>query len=511
MARHLPHTVLAVVTGMILAPTLVASAAERVALHRLPPTQLAMPASPHDRDDAAAYLRVLGVSADGALRQLSSHTGASGMRHQRFEQVHRGIPVFGEHVLVATTASGALHRLSGVAVRGLDADVPEVVPRVAGEQAGRIARAVNLDGAVDTVISNERRRLMIHLDSQDTARLAWVVDFFADTSDGGSPTRPTTIIDAGNGDVLDRWEGLANERIGTGPGGNQKTGMREYGLDAPLLDVQVNGGTCSLQSTNVKTINLNHRVSGSVAHQYTCPRNSIKPINGAFAPMNDAHHFGDTVFQMYRDWLATAPLTFQLAMRVHYARNYENAFWNGSSMTFGDGLNTFYPLVALDVVAHEVSHGFTEQHSGLIYREQSGGINEAFSDIAGEAAEFFSSGHNDYLVGSTIFKRSGALRYMDDPTRDARSIGHARDYRPGMGVHFSSGVYNKAFYLLSNREGWDVRKAFLTFAEANRGYWTPSTNFATGACGISAAATDLGFDVTDVEAAFDAVGVHCDG
>ncbi|MCV5736521.1 M4 family metallopeptidase, partial [Escherichia coli] len=92
---------------------------------------------------------------------------------------------------------------------------------------------------------------------------------------------------------------------------------------------------------------------------------------------------GKVVYDMYKDWLNTAPLTFQLQMRVHYRKRYENAFWNGSSMTFGDGASYFYPLVSLDVSAHEVSHGFTEQNSNLIYSGQSGGINEAFSDMAG--------------------------------------------------------------------------------------------------------------------------------
>ncbi|MBO7942914.1 M4 family metallopeptidase, partial [Streptomyces sp. S9] len=121
-------------------------------------------------------------------------------------------------------------------------------------------------------------------------------------------------------------------------------------------------------------------------------------------------------------------LTFQLTMRVHYSNSYENAFWDGSAMTFGDGATTFYPLVSLDVSAHEVSHGFTEQQSGLVYSGQSGGINEAFSDMAGEAAEYYMNGTNDFLVGAQIFKASGALRYMDDPTRDGRSIGHASNY-----------------------------------------------------------------------------------
>jgi vibriolysin len=214
---------------------------------------------------------------------------------------------------------------------------------------------------------------------------------------------------------------------------------------------------------------------------------------------------------MYQAYVGRAPLTFQLTMRVHYGSNYENAFWDGSSMTFGDGFSTFYPLVSLDVASHEVSHGFTEQNSGLIYSGQSGGINEAFSDIAGEAAEFYMRGTNDFLVGADIFKSSGALRYMANPPQDGRSIGHASNYTSGMDVHYSSGVYNKAFYLLATKAGWNTQRAFQVFARANDLYWTPSTDFNQGACGVQTAAQDYGFSVSDVSSAFASVGVSCGG
>ncbi|MEP0178001.1 MAG: M4 family metallopeptidase [Paraglaciecola sp.] len=73
-------------------------------------------------------------------------------------------------------------------------------------------------------------------------------------------------------------------------------------------------------------------------------------------------------------------------------------------MTFGDGANTFYPLVSLDVSSHEVSHGYTEQNSNLVYSGKSGGLNEAFSDMAGEAAEYYMLGENDWLVGRKYSK-----------------------------------------------------------------------------------------------------------
>ena len=302
-----------------------------------------------------------------------------------------------------------------------------------------------------------------------------------------------------------------SDGLGTGPGGNSKTGMYEYGTDYGNLNVSVSsdGNTCTMETDQVKTIDLNHSSSNgsSVAFSYPCMRNTHKEINGAYSPLNDAHYFGGVVYKMYDQWYNTAPLSFQLQMKVHYSNNYENAFWDGSAMTFGDGQSYFYPLVSLDVVSHEVSHGFTDQNSDLVYSGQSGGINEAFSDIAGEAAEFFMLNSNDFKVGTTIFKGSGALRYMYDPPLDGRSIGHANDYSNGMDVHYSSGVFNKAFYLLVNTSGWDVRKGFEVFLRANQNYWTSTTDFEQGCLGVRDAANDAGYSTEDVEAAFAQVGL----
>lgn len=153
--------------------------------------------------------------------------------------------------------------------------------------------------------------------------------------------------------------------MGTGPGGNTKAGLYEYGTDYGNLDVaqSSDGNTCTMQNTRVKNIDLNHSSSNqsSLAFSYPCLRNTHKEINGAYSPLNDAHYFGGVVYEMYDQWYNTAPLSFQLQMKVHYSNNYENAFWDGSAMTFGDGQTYFYPLVSLDVVSHEVSHGFTDQ------------------------------------------------------------------------------------------------------------------------------------------------------
>ena len=137
-------------------------------------------------------------------------------------------------------------------------------------------------------------------------------------------------------------------------------------------------------------------------------------------------------------------------------------------------------------------------------------MNEAFSDMAGEAAKYYmNNGKNDFMVGANIIKdpKLKALRYFEDPTQDGKSIGSAKDYNSSLNVHYSSGVYNKAFYTLATTSGWDTKKAFVTFAKANQLYWGPTSDFQDGACGVEKAAKDMGYSTDDVENAFAAVDI----
>jgi len=148
--------------------------------------------------------------------------------------------------------------------------------------------------------------------------------------------------------------------------------------------------------------------------------------------------------------------------RVHYDNNYANAFWDDSCfcMTYGDGDNTnLGPLTSLDVAGHEMSHGVTSKTANLTYSGESGGLNEANSDIMGSAVEFYANNPNDvgdYLIGEKIV-RSGlgrdALRYMDKPSKDGKSADAWSTGTKNLDVHYSSGVANHFFYLLSEGSG----------------------------------------------------------
>ena len=457
------------------------------------------------------------------------------IKKARLRQQFNGIEVYGHSLSAKKDSSGNVSEVVGNYIANIGDDVTSVDADLSEKEA--IAIALQKDGLSDPERSSAD--LIIWLDEAQTAHLVYKVDIF---TGGDTPARPISFIDANSGKVYKSWNALNHGIIGqsvpsnndkiigqsiigqstetngiigqsvegvatqnaTGIGGNEKTGVYYYGSDYGYLQVD---GDCNMETSNVATYDMDNATSGGSIFQFTCPDNNEKAANGAYSPLNDAHYFGNVVYDMFQDYMGTAPLTFQLKMKVHYGNNYENAFWDGSAMTFGDGYSTFYPLVSLDVSAHEVSHGFTEQNSGLEYADQSGGINEAFSDMAGEAAEYYMKGTNDWMVGADIFKSDGALRYMETPSLDGSSIDHADDYYDGLNVHYSSGVYNRAFYLLANTNGWNTKTAFQAFAAANQLYWGVNTTYDEGACGVMKAAEDYGFDTTDVAAAFTTVGV----
>ena len=456
----------------------------------------------------SAMGETFGLPGDEKFNLIRQKTDFNGVTHSRYSQTYKGIPIWGMEIIVSRDQDEQVVNLHGSLILETRKDILNIPSTLNPQSALRRMENEQKSKDLNTVwsFSNEKYGTYIYIDKKDKAHLCYVVSFFAD-NEKNNPSRPLFVIDVKSGKVIHSFDMLAYG-LGTGPGGNAKTGCYEYGTDYPGFGVTVVGNTCTMDTTNVKTVDLNHGYSGSTAFSYPCYRNTHEAINGACCPMNDAQYFGQVIYDLFQDWYGLPILPFKLMMRCHYGVNYENAFWDGSSMTFGDGYTTFYPLVCLDVVAHEVSHGFTENHSGLIYSDESGGINESYSDMAGEAAKFYMYGTNDFRVGYDIFKSAGqALRYMYNPPLDGMSIDNVIEYYDGLDVHYSSGIFNKAFYLIATSTGWSTRMAFDIFTKANIDYWTPSTTFQQGAQGALDAAVDYGYPCEDVVTAFADVGI----
>ncbi len=227
--------------------------------------------------------------------------------------------------------------------------------------------------------------------------------------------------------------------------------------------------------------------------------------------------------------------------RVHYGSGYNNAFWSDSCfcMTYGDGDGTtFNPFDSLDVAGHEMTHGVTSRTAGLVYSGESGGLNEATSDIFGTAVEFYANNPNDpgdYLIGEKLYKSgTSALRTMINPSQDGVSADCWYSTLGSLDVHYSSGVANHFFYLLSEGTtggspsktcvagntrvatgtgtvaGIGRAKAEKIWYRALTVYFTSSTNYAAARTATIKAAEDLygvgGVEATAVANAWTAVG-----
>jgi bacillolysin len=182
-------------------------------------------------------------------------------------------------------------------------------------------------------------------------------------------------------------------------------------------------------------------------------------------PGVDAHYYAGVVDDFYgevfnRDSIDDQGMT--IVSRIHYSRHYCNAFWNGENMTYGDGDGrTCLPLSGgLDVVGHELTHGVTEFTSNLIYENESGALNEAFSDMMGNTIEFYADANGldpaaspDWRIGEDVIPDTQGFRNMGDP-QEFGDPDHYSELFTGPedngGVHTNSGIANHAYYLAVN-------------------------------------------------------------
>ncbi len=480
------------------------------------------------------------------LKVVQQHRDEKNITHVRLQQQYEGFPVYGGYAIVhrpqgspAVLARKNEVTMNGLVYRFLETELGHVSPlfversKIALQRFKAQYPSYSLDEAEVTP--------MVYMDEEHKAFWAYKVSVLV-LHDDSPPERPTAILDAQTLKPLRQWNDvktLHSSIKGLGFGGNHRTGLYQYGKEFPALTLSRDTalGICYMENKEVKVVDMRHRSqSSNLAMQFYCAHegyqlstktywlgaegNGYDKNNGAYSPSNDALYVGQVIHGMYKQWYGLNALTvhgkpMRLVMRVHFGQHYENAFWDGRQMTFGDGGVMMYPLVSLGVGAHEISHGFTEQHSGLEYIGQSGGMNESFSDMAAQAAEFYSRGVNNWLIGADIMKEDSgylALRFMDEPSRDGHSIDRVDQYTKGMNVHHSSGVYNRLFYILAHQPQWDTRKTFHVMLKANMDYWTPYSTFEEGACGVISSAHDLGYSVADVTYALNQVGIsdaHC--
>lgn len=223
----------------------------------------------------------------------------------------------------------------------------------------------------------------------------------------------------------------------------------------------------------------------------------------------------------------------RLDSTVHYERGYDNAFWNGQQMVYGDGdgklFNRF--TIALDVIGHELTHGVTANEADLSYQDQSGALNESISDVFGSLVKQYKLGQTakqaDWLIGQGLLApgvKGVALRSMkapgtayDDPVlgkdpQPADMKDYVQTNEDNGGVHLNSGIPNRAFYETAVQMGGNAwTKAGQIWYVTLRDKLRPDSNFEDAARMTAAVATDLfgkgSNEVKAVQAGWKAVGL----
>ena len=209
-------------------------------------------------------------------------------------------------------------------------------------------------------------------------------------------------------------------------------------------------------------------------------------------------------------------------------KGFDNAFWNGEYMGYGNGGTYFKPLAGgLDVAGHEMTHGVVENSANLEYKSQSGAINESMADCFGAMVER-KTGADIWRLGEDVMKGnaypSGALRDLSNPNNGGRSL-NDNGYQPAninqyysgsednYGVHINSGIPNNAFYRFATASGMTIAKAEIVYYRALTIYLTRTSKFLDLRRAVIQSATDLkakgltDADIASAKAAFDAVGI----
>jgi vibriolysin len=509
------------------------------------------------KNSARSMVLSVSTNATNGLQEINQ-TLKENQTIIRYQQTYKGIPIVGSQVMITQGSTQGI-KSSPAEVNGhlLENIQVNIEPAFNAQKAIDLAKKNYFTTSTSADIQEPSAELQLRVGQNNELTLTYLVSF--KSIENEKPVWPFFIIDAETGLITQQWNNIKTF-MDSGPGGNEKTHEYWYGQDGlPGLDVTQKGSQCVMETTRVKLIHLDSQWDWAntllAPFQYPCNNSPEENINGGYSPVNDAYYFGHTIVDMYKNWYGLNALQnsngtpMKLIMRVHFGERYDNAFWDGKSMSFGDGQD-FYPLVSLDVAGHEVSHGFTEQHSGLEYHDQSGALNEAFSDMAGQASraylletmpQFYSKAYLNlsavtWGIGETIVRDSfgKALRFMDFPSLDGssadcfeRSITQSSGVSCGISyselldyakihianpqdrqnyiVHSASGIFNKAFYLLSNQIG--IKKAYHVMIIANTKYWTPISDFKSAACGVVYAGKELKINSDMIKSVFQQVGV----
>jgi zinc metalloprotease ZmpA len=395
---------------------------------------------------AVAHPASTSVGKGQDLSSFDTILDKSGASHVRFERTYRGLPVIGGDFVVHQTKSGVYSSTSGSKVGRMPTSIkPSVSAKSAAAKAGETVRFAKSQATPELVVLARQKA---------ASALTWRVNVTGRNKDG-SPAGEYVFIDARGARVVDSWPSVLAE-AGTGEG--QLSGSVE------LDTTSGTGGFELVDPERGDNITYNGPQGSEVFSDEDNAWGDGTQEDPATAGA-DAHYGIAKTWDFYLKILKRNGIGDDgkgAASHVHDG-DYVNASWDDACfcMSYGDGDgSTILPLVSLDVAGHEMSHGVTSRTANLIYQGQSGGLNEATSDIFGTMVEFYAKNDadpGDYVIGEQIFvdndPATNYIRRMDQPSADGVSLDCFKRGAGRTDVHFSSGIANHFFYLLAEGSG----------------------------------------------------------
>ncbi|MER7766609.1 M4 family metallopeptidase [Kitasatospora sp. NPDC096140] len=471
---------------------------------------------------AGKVAHALALGGQEQLVAKDAVVDADGTRHFRYERTFAGLPVLGGDLVVHQKADGSTTSVDKAT--GATIALPSLTPQIPADKAaaqatGAVQSTVGITADADeaplTAVHQTGKAELVVWATDGNPRLAYRTTVEGERADG-TPSRQLLVTDAASGQVLS-----THEEVQTAAG----TGKGVFVGTVPLTTTQ-SGSSYQLKDATrggQATYTLKSMTSGSgtlVANTTDSFGNGL--ASNAESAAVDAQFGAAATWDFYKNTFGRNGIKNDgvgAASRVHYGRNYVNAFWDDSCfcMTYGDGTSNTHPLTELDVAGHEMSHGVTSATANLNYSGESGGLNEATSDIFGTMVEFYANlaaDKPDYLIGELININGDGkpLRYMDQPSKDGASADYWSSGVGSKDVHYSSGVANHFFYLLAEGSGAKTvngvsynsptynnstlagigrDKAAQIWYRALTTYFTSTTNYAGARTGTLKAAADL--------------------
>lgn len=432
---------------------------------------------------AYSFLRanraLLGIDdPDTELVLDDKNQGALGRTHLRFSQTFQGIPVWPANLVVHLDTEGNADLMNGAFVRTPRNVSTDPVLDAAGavEKAG----ATLPDGAA-TGLSDAT--LIIYAPGGNAEpRLAWRLEFH-----GSLASHWLAVVDAMNGATLTAYNQVCSGNVsGSGIdvwGEYRQVAVWEDGSTYYMIDADKQMFDPNTDEGVIMILDAANTGTDSEAQLYYVT--SADPNSWVLRDAVSAAYGLSETYDYYLQRHARNSLDGNggsLTAVVRFGQSYMNAFWNGELMVFGDGV----PFVgALDVVAHELTHGVTQHASKLIYQNQPGALNEAFSDIFGEMVEARSQGRPDWIKGADLpfaiqnYADPRSIEQVPGIPNPSRMSEYWETTEDNGGVHINSSIINYCFYLLA--EGMSgaigLTDAAQIFYLANTEHLVPNSDF----------------------------------